>query len=258
MNDSNRKKYGRVINGELKIGDDPNKLRKKYNESIKSKFSNLDDEKNTETIGNDVTKIVNSNHRKIKYNYEMKEEEKRELKKPNSTRTKKRYKGNKKAVLAIILTSLTVGIGSTYVGIKSYNYKKEYKAVAEEVQKLSNKEIQEEIYDILRQEVSDATKTNNDDIKFRNFNVDSGTIRTEVKAGEQTYTADQDLRSPISMGNTLKSGKVMDIVSKANSTEDRKELIKTLIKTRKFSKEKDLEVDGKNLKEIKSREDKER
>ena len=187
-------------------------------------------------------------------------EVKREIKRP-IVKQKKKYKGSKrlraKATLAAILISLSIG-GSVY-GIEQISKsQKEYEAVATEVQNLSDEEIKSEIYDILKQEVADATKENKEDITFWRSQPDSGTIRTEVNAGKTSYEENIDLRSPFNIDNTLKSKGISTIIEEATSAKSRKDLIKTLVKTKKFSKEKDLEVDGKNLKEVKAEEDNER
>ena len=122
---------------------------------------------------------------------------------------------------------------------------------------LSDKEIRDEIYDILKQEISNATNVDKEDITFETYQPDSGTERTKVTAGEKNYVNNRDLRSPINFGNTL-SNKVAEIINHSNNNSDRKELIKQLKKAREFSEEKDLKVDGDNLKDVKQPEENER
>ncbi len=186
--------------------------------------------------------------------------DKKDIKRPKSS-TKEEYKGSRKqrikAMIAVMLVSISVGVG-VGIGIKeASDYKKQYNAIATEVQNLSDEEIRNEIYDILKEEISKATKVDKEDITFETYQPDSGTIRTEVKAGEETYVNDRDLRSPTNFGNTL-SNKVAEIINHSNNNSDRKELIKQLKKAREFSEEKDLKVDGNKLKDVKQPEEKER
>lgn len=180
----------------------------------------------------------------------------KDIKRPK-TSAKKKYKGNIKqrikAIMAVMLIGASVGVGVKEVA----NYKKQYNAIANEVQNLSDKEIRDEIYDILKQEISNATNVDKEDITFETYQPDSGTERTEVTAGEKNYVNNRDLRSPINFGNTL-SNKVAEIINHSNNNSDRKELIKQLKKAREFSEEKDLKVDGDNLKDVKQLEENER
>lgn len=221
-----------------------------YNKETEEAIASIFRQKNAPKYNIDCIPITRKNNSEVK----------REIKRP-TVKSKKKYKGNKrlraKATLAAILISLSIG-GSVYGVEQMSKSQKEYETVATEVQNLSDEEIKNEIYDILKQEVADATKTNKEDIKFWRSHPDSGTIRTEVNVGKTSYEENIDLRSPFDINNTLKSKGISKIIDEATSAESRKDLIKTLIKTKKFSKEKDLKVDGKKLKEIKAQEDNER
>lgn len=187
--------------------------------------------------------------------------EKKEIRRPNPSRQKKKmpkkYSGKKRTRLkAMLFAILIAGSIGEFAHIIDKNI--EYENVAKEVQELTDDEIQDEIIDILKQEVSDATQESKEHIKLWHSHPDSELIRTEVIAGDVTYKAEQDLRSPINIGNTLKSKGITSIIEEATSARSRRDLIKTLMKARKFSEKKDLEVDGDELKEVKAEEDHER
>lgn len=185
---------------------------------------------------------------------------KREIKKPNPSKQKampKKYNGNKKTRLKAMVFAILIA-SSIGAGINVIDKNIEYEKVAKEVQELTNEEIQDEILDILKQEVSDATKKSKEDIKVWHSHPDFDMIRTEIIVGNDVYKSQQDLRSPFNIGNTLKSKGISTIIEETTSATSRKDLIKTLIKARKFSEEKDLEVDGDKLKEVKAEEDNER
>ena len=179
-------------------------------------------------------------------------EEKRKL--PNkATTSKKSYKGSKhrriKALIAAILVAGGIGYG-VYKIPEIIEDQKAYQAIEEVVKNYSNEQIKERIYSVLEGEVTDATHEQN--VKFDQYMVDTGTRRTQVKVGEKTYTEDLDLRSPISMGNTLKSGSIGNIIAETKDAEkkqDRKGLIRSLRDAIKFANKKDLQVEGDTLKE---------
>lgn len=180
---------------------------------------------------------------------------KRVIKRPAALHGKKTHTGNKKMRLQAMFAALLIAgtIGTGIYGINHYiQYQKEYNEVSASVEGLTDEEIKEEIEDILKQEVRDATGEKRDEVEILQYYIGTDTKKTQVQVGDDVYTEIINYRDPISFGNTLKSNGIRDIISQANSAKDREELIKALIKAQRFSKDRDLEVDGDKLKEIKS------
>ena len=186
---------------------------------------------------------------------ERKPQGKKAIKRPSVPTKKKKHTGSKKMRLQAMLAALlSVGIiGTGIYGINHYHqYQKEYNEVSVLVEGLTDEEIKEEIENILKQEVRDATGEKRDEVEILQYYIGTDTKKTQVQVGDDVYTEIINYRDPISFGNTLKSNGIRDIISQANSAKDREELIKALIKAQRFSKDRDLEVDGDKLKEIKS------
>lgn len=180
---------------------------------------------------------------------------KRSIKKSIKPRKKKKYIGNKnlrvKALIATLVIVGTIGIGA-YGANRYSQYQNEYQKVATSVENLTDDEIEQKIEDVIKQEVSQATGKEMDEIEISQYEVGSDTKRTEIQAGDNIYAEDINVRDPFSFGNTLKSKGISNIITQSRQAETRKELIKVLRKALKFSEQKDLRVDGNNLKEIES------
>lgn len=181
------------------------------------------------------------------------EQTKRKIKsKPaNNKYKKKKYTLIKKGLSLVLATASILGIG----GHLAKQNIDEYNKVAASVEQLTDDEIKKEIAFVLKQEISEATHENIENIDISQYNIGSDTKRTEVKAGESIYTENLNKRDFITYGNTLKSNNIRDIIYKVKNAKNREELIKTLIDARKFSKNKDLKVDGDTLEEVKTKDD---
>lgn len=183
---------------------------------------------------------------------------KRNIKNSPSKAKNKKCKSSKKDYIkaSVAAALIVIGMAAGVCGIeKQIDNTNRYNETAATVETMSDDEIRESIEDILKQEISEATGEKVEDIRFSQHSIDSATQRTEVKVGENEYTYDDDLRSPVNIGNTLKSYTIKELIDETNSSStDRKSLIKALMKAQKFSKEKDLVVEGKKLKEVKAQE----
>lgn len=180
---------------------------------------------------------------------------KRNIKSAPSKAKRKKYKANRRDHIraSVAAALIAIGIAAGVCGIeKQIDYSNRYNETAATVETMSTEEIRDSIDEIIKQEISDATGTKIEDINISQYSIGSSLERTEVDAGEKTYTYDNDLRSPINIGNTL-SNELKNVINAANAAkDDRKALIKALMKARKFSEEKDLVVDGEKLKDVKT------
>lgn len=183
---------------------------------------------------------------------------KKNIKNSPSKAKNKKYKSNKKDYIkasvaaALIVIGMVAGVRGIEKQIDNTN---RYNETAKAVETMSDDEIRESIEDIIKQEISSATNVEVNDIDISKYSLGSSEIITEVRAGENEYIYNDDLRSPINIGNTLKSYTIKELIDETNSSStDRKSLIKALMKAQKFSKEKDLVVEGKKLKEVKAQE----
>lgn len=167
-----------------------------------------------------------------------------------------KYKGNiKNRIKALIATALVVGgiVGGAYGINKHHEYIYEYAETATRVEGMTDAELKDYIENIIKEEISKATGVDTDKIDISKYSSGTNFQVTKVTAGEAEYKWVDDLRSPINIGNTLKSNGLRAVIDETrNSKNNRDELIKTLMKAKKFSDKKDLVVDGNKLKEVDS------
>lgn len=124
---SSKKNYGRIIDGKLKIGDDPDRLREQYNKTVEkntAKNKNVMASENDFQPKGDITQLidmVNNNHRK--YNYELNDERKeynyRDNNKKRNIRDTKVRTANKGKKIKRFLTIGVAAISIIAIGSKA-------------------------------------------------------------------------------------------------------------------------------------------
>lgn len=116
-----------------------------------------------------------------------------------------------------------------------------------------NNQLRDKIDDVIKSEISKATGSEKKDISFESEWIDSKTKKTVLNVGDEEYKYIQELGG-ISTGN-LRSKGIINLISAANEAKTTDELISALNEANKFSKEKDLKVEGKKIVEVDSKED---
>ena len=115
----------------------------------------------------------------------------------------------------------------------------------------NDQQIRESINSMLESEIRKATGKDGD-ISFESGWVDSKTKKTVLNVGDEEYKYIKELEGK-SNGNL--SGELANLIDAAKTAEDTEELMNTWIRVKKFSKNKDLKVEGNNLVEVDSKED---
>lgn len=200
-----------------------------------------------------IERIVNENHKK--YVEEMQE---KNIKTQPKKVTNKKYKNTGKRIKALIAAGIiALGVGtSSYVIGHNKGYDKGFEEATAYSDK-TEKDILEEIENKLAIEYATAAGVDPEEVKIDYDIIDSKSSKTTVGDPEKTFEYNEDLGS-FSTGN-LKAKEYRNLIDKyikaINNGAGKRELINLLKETEKFSKEKDLKVDGDALKEVKAKDE---
>ena len=167
---------------------------------------------------------------------------------PNKNK-KYKYKGKKALRIKAWIATIVVALGAFASAKEAIQNYSEYMFTSGLVNEMSSQEIMDEIEKILKEEVSQMTGEEIEDIEFYTETKVTTFSTTIVEAGDDEYVHTVDLRGggDIFKNNTLKSKKLTNLI-KAAKGGTREELIKTLRDARKFAQEYELVDDNGVLK----------
>lgn len=252
--------YMKRVSEKIKEGELSEVPEVEKNRLFDEKYDQVFEEENNKTLNkerkekldaeiNQLLRVVNQNSRartsslnSKSVQSERKKQDRKEIK-SNPTTCQKKYKGIKakriKALIGAIIVAGTVGLGA--YGINSY--RQENKEIDAVVDGLNDKEIKNEIYEVLKKEVSKATGVNPENIDIsRQYDIENWLTETIVNVEENEYKSVIDLIGVEMENSTLKGKGISRIVTETNNAENTRELIKVYRKARKFSEKKDMKL----------------